>query len=249
MSERPDDQAPDLDPADEERVRRLLADAAAAEPLPSDVAGRLDDTLAALVAERRATGTSDSASDAAPGADPESDPGSTADSTRLPLQARRARRRWPTILVAAAAVCLIALGAGDLVRSGGGGGASTSGGQAASEARAGAAGSAADGLPDDTDTVVATPPLPRLHSATLEADVARAARRHDDARAPALAGPAAVRCAGPPHSRRDRVLLVRLDGQAASLVLGPAADGHRVARLYRCADPAAPLATVTVPTR
>ena len=224
MSEPPE--APRLDAGEEERVRRLLA-GAGPEPLPPDVASRLDETLAALVAERR-----------------EHD--GAASGERLTVRPGRTRRRWPMVLVAAAAVCLIALGAGDLVRSGGGG-AATSSGQAASESRAGAAGGLADHA-SGTGTVVARGPLPRLHSATLRADVARAAGRHSAPRA-APAGPAAVRCTTPPHSPRERVLLVRLDGDPASLVLGPVIDGHRVARLYRCADPAAPLTSLTVPVR
>lgn len=216
MGDRPDDQAPDLRPGEEtDRVRRLLADCGP-EPLPPEVAARLDDTLAALVAER-------------------------AGAERLSPQPKRARRRWPTVLVAAAAVCLIALGAGDLVRSAGGG-ASTTSGQAASEAKAG-------GAADASGTLVGRPPLPRLHTATLRADVARVARQRQAGRTAPPAGPAAVACATPPHSPRQRVLLVRLDGDPASLVLDPVADGHRVARLYRCEAPGAALASVTVPAR
>jgi hypothetical protein len=49
----PDGPTPgELDPEQEESVRRLLAAAAEPEPLPRDVADRLDDALADLVAER-----------------------------------------------------------------------------------------------------------------------------------------------------------------------------------------------------
>ncbi|MDH2412808.1 hypothetical protein [Nocardioides sp. CER19] len=71
------------DTPDEELVRRLLADARADEPMPADVAARLEGVLDDLAAERRE------------------------QSAATPL--RRAhpvgrRRRWATALVAAAAV-------------------------------------------------------------------------------------------------------------------------------------------------
>lgn len=227
MSEPPEEQLPHLDAAEEERVRRLLA-GAGPEPLPADVATRLDDTLAALARERRER----------------REAGQAPSTERLPVEPARTRRRWPMVLVAAAAVCLIALGAGDLVRSGVDSGGASSAGQAASQAKPGAAGAA-----DGREALVAAPPLPRLHTPTLSADVARAARQHADGRLDATAGPAAVRCAAPPHSPGDRVLLVRLDGDPASLVLGPVTDGHRAARLYPCEAPGAPLVSLTVPAR
>ena len=87
---------PDLDPAQDARIRALLAELGSGpdgEPLPPEVAARLDDTLALLVAERGRAG----------GARPEDE--TTADNV-VPL-----RRRWlPRAAVAAAAV--IVLGAG-----------------------------------------------------------------------------------------------------------------------------------------
>jgi len=87
---------PDLDPAQDARIRALLAELGSGpdgEPLPPEVAARLDDTLALLVAERSRAG----------GARSEDE--TTADNV-VPL-----RRRWlPRAAVAAAAV--IVLGAG-----------------------------------------------------------------------------------------------------------------------------------------
>ena len=87
---------PDLDPAQDARIRALLAELGSGpdgEPLPPEVAARLDDTLALLVAERSRAG----------GARPEDE---TTAANVVPL-----RRRWlPRAAVAAAAV--IVLGAG-----------------------------------------------------------------------------------------------------------------------------------------
>ena len=80
---------PDLpDPAEQERVRALLAEVGRTpEPLPADVAARLDDTLADLVADLAA------------------ERGTTTVSVVVPLdRARRRRRRTVQTLVAAAAV-------------------------------------------------------------------------------------------------------------------------------------------------
>ena len=71
---------------DDDRIRRLLADARHDEPIPPDVAGRLDGVLADLRADRpvRATVTD--------------------------LAAARRRRRARTLLVAAAAVVVAGIG-------------------------------------------------------------------------------------------------------------------------------------------
>jgi hypothetical protein len=68
----------ELTPDEEAEISRLLADAASPEPMPAEVSARLDDVLAGLVADREA---------AAP---------------VVPLKPRR----WPQVLVAAAAVSL-----------------------------------------------------------------------------------------------------------------------------------------------
>lgn len=87
----------ELTPEQDDGVRRLLADARHDEPMPHDVAARLDDVLAGLVADR--AGDEDA---------PE-------PSHVVPLR----RRRWPKVLVAAASVCAIGLGATQVIGSGG----------------------------------------------------------------------------------------------------------------------------------
>ncbi len=83
------DPADPLDPATEARVRHLLADARVTEPVPAEVAARLDATLADLVATRAVT----------PG-----QPGV------VDLAARRRRRRAAALLGAAAAVTVFGFG-------------------------------------------------------------------------------------------------------------------------------------------
>lgn len=89
---------PPLDPAREEAVRRALAEAGGPEPLPPTVAGRLDDTLAGLVAERASL----------------SHPEHTGVVVPLDAAARRRRLRVRALLGAAAAVVAVALAAGYL---------------------------------------------------------------------------------------------------------------------------------------
>jgi hypothetical protein len=91
---------------DDDQVRRLLADARHTEPLPEDVAARLDDTLADLRADRPVR------------------------SAVTDLAAARRRRRARNLLIAAAAaVVVVGLGIdqlGDLQMSGGGDDAASS---------------------------------------------------------------------------------------------------------------------------
>ncbi len=217
------EQEPRLSAADEELVRRALA-GSAPEPLPEDVAARLDDVLASLVAEHPE-----------PGGVPEPVASPTRPVARLD---RHRRRRWPLLVVAAAAVALITVGAGDLVRSGGGGASSPDSAAVASRAEAGAAAGSAGSNPPGV-------PLPVLRSATLAADVRRVARETAPTDRAAAAVPDA--CAVPPHHAGDRVLLVRLDGAPATLVLGGAGSLATVGRVYPCAGDTVPLATVRIP--
>lgn len=100
----------ELSAAQSEAVRRLLADARADQPIPDDVAGRLDDVLAGLVGERAAGDVAAEAGDQ-PGVEvgaPADQPGSA---TVIPLR----RRRWPKVLLAAAAVTVFGYGGVQLV--------------------------------------------------------------------------------------------------------------------------------------
>ena len=215
-----------LTPAEEEQVRRALSSwRPGPDAMPADVAARLAATIDELAAERR------------------------------PAPAGlRARRRWPNVLVAAAAVSMVALGVGNLVQGDGGGdamSASDAGASAESAEPPESADKAAQPAGPEASSYAAAP-LPRLHSDTLRRDVARlagvtpstATNRRQETRD--LSG-AATRCALPTHARTERLLLARLDGRLVSVVLDRAHSGSREARVYSCGDPAAPLASFSVP--
>lgn len=89
--------APAPEQEQEREVRRLLALARHREPLPAEVAARLDETLASLAAERDAAASA------------------SGDRSQqvVPL-----RRRWPAALLAAAAVAAIGYGTTQLVTGG-----------------------------------------------------------------------------------------------------------------------------------
>jgi len=104
MSHEPDEQP--LPPADEARVRRLLADARETGPMPPDVVARLERTLADLATER---------ADGPDAATPEQERGQV-----LPLASRTRRVRAAALLAGAAAVVVMGVGFGQLVESGDG---------------------------------------------------------------------------------------------------------------------------------
>ncbi|MGZ4436340.1 MAG: hypothetical protein ACXVW6_01785 [Nocardioidaceae bacterium] len=241
----PDD-LPGLDARDEALVRRLLAGSAPpAGALPADVAARLDVVLAGLHDERTMEEPG-RATPAAPGDD---------------LAARRHRRRsW---LLVAAAVVVVGTGIGLLPRQGG---SNQNASSAASAARvqdgmraqdsASGHGPSASSLASGFATYDLTGPRPALHTASLPADVARVAATRDALRATAgLPGGSAAkdlaryRCALPAPVRGAALVAVRLDGKPATLVLGPATDGTRVARVYACGNAARPVTRVSLPAR
>src|SRR5215218_10752286 len=80
-----------LSPEDEAEVRRLLAEAGGPVATPPEVVASLDAALAGLVAERA-------------GSAPDSKDSEPVDHTVVHLDSRR--RRWPKVLLAAAAVVL-----------------------------------------------------------------------------------------------------------------------------------------------
>ncbi|MDT0202429.1 hypothetical protein [Nocardioides sp. AE5] len=92
-----------LSDAQDAQVRRLLAQARHDEPMPPEVAARMDEVLAGLVAER--AGASPTAPSGAPVPD-STGPGAALPDDVVPLH----RRRWPRYLLAAAAVAAIGFG-------------------------------------------------------------------------------------------------------------------------------------------
>lgn len=252
-----------MTPEQEEQVRRALASAPPAGGLPPEVAARLDATLAGLVAERSAAGVA--------GADgaPESEPAPV-----VALEERR-RRRWPRLLVAAAAVSVLTYGVGTSL-----GGLQVSGGSAESTAArdetfaGGGSGAGADTdslTPEDAPKALdgkvhadgarvlarklLVPGTVRLNGSSLREDVQRLVSS-------TLDGPANARepvptagqldslggCDQPDTGRGDRIAAARLDGRRATLVVRKATDGTRVAEVYSCGDGSRLLAQTRLPS-
>jgi hypothetical protein len=242
-----------MTPEQEEQVRRALAAVRESQPgpeagaghggedsMPPEVAARLDGVLADLVRQR-----SDDATAAAP-ADPPDE------------LARRRRSRWQRAGLAAAAACVAGL-VGTAVANGGlgaGGASSTSSSDDAARAERGTSGTLERApAPRDPEAASGTaaprqdrvPPLARLRTSTLAADVQRLV---DAGSVPATDSRASrPPCDLPALRRGERLLVVRLDGRLASLVLGPPDAGRRPARVVACRDAATTLATAVVRTR
>jgi hypothetical protein len=227
-----------MTPEQEEEVRRALADAASDRtPLPPDLADRLDDVLADLVATRQREPFGE-------------EPGAT-DS--------RGVRRWPLVLTAAAVVCLGALGGLAVMR------AVTSGDTRATSSASGPATVVDGGGPAD-QTASGAPegpsagssrrlaegvlPPPQLHRATLQQDVRRvvaAVPLSESGRTGRAARPDSTTvCPTPSRGRDTEVVAVRLDGKPATLVLEAPRNGTREALVYACQDVSAPVATTRV---
>jgi len=227
-----------MTPEQEEEVRRALADAASDRtPLPPDLADRLDDVLADLVATRRREPIGE-------------DTGAT-DS--------RGVRRWPLVLAAAAVVCLVAFGGLAVMR------AVTPGGTRASSSASGPA-TVVDGGGEADQTASGAPeapsaasgrrfaegvlPPPQLHRATLQQDVRRvvaAVPLSDSGRTRRAERPdSTTTCRAPSRGSDTEVVAVRLDGKPATLVLGAPRNGTREALVYACEDVSAPVATTRV---
>jgi hypothetical protein len=228
----------DLTPEEEAELSGLLAEAGGATSAPPEVVARLDDVLAGLVAERASGAVSE---DVAP---------------VVSLEAER-RRRWPTVLLAAAAVVVGGYGVGTALSGTSMSGDADSAGSAVTADSEGgpAGGSTAGGQAlESAPGVTADERPPRLRPAHLAEDVRRvldgtagqasAARRStalSDERADARAGDCA-----PARLRPDETWhLVRYDGQRAALVTAPAADDTVRASVVGCDGER--LATVTVP--
>lgn len=242
-----------MTPEQEEQVRRALGAVARAEDgperqgIPHDVADRLDEVLHELVAGRSARGTT---LPAAVGQDE--------------LAARR-HRRWPNVLVAAAAVAAIAAAGGAVATHGFG-----LGGQGDSEASS-ASGSADDKVaPKDNERGLTGPSpsagpsdgesvleVPSLSSKTLERDIERVVAKGPDAylspgndgrRFTAPRHATGVPCTRPAVPRGAKSVDVRLNGEAATLLIISVKDGAHVARVYSCVN-ASPLTdSVRVPS-
>lgn len=232
---------PELTPA-EEQVRRLLADARHTEPVPDDVAARLDGALADLRAE----------------------PAPRRTRSVIDLATARRRHNARTWLVAAAAAVAIGVGINqlDLSFSGGGDEASSAGGSA-NQVQVESDGSSAskpEAAAPNEDLVhgLFAGPVVRLDSDRFGAQVRRvadapaalsgdagggAAAYSDDASTRRQLGKA---CAIPDVS--GRLVAVSYDGQRGVLVYRPARGDTQIVDLFLC-DRDGPERSITLPRR
>ena len=216
MSDDRDPSGP-LTPEEEGEVSRLLADAGGEVPMPSEVAERLTRVLADLSEER----------------------GSSADVVAL-----RPRRRWPTALLAAAALVVGGFAVGNMV--GDGSVMSDSGGDAARpEAAADAGGGASldDGADAPGEAELGGGSLgiqtPRLRSDQLEAGVLRVLEQLQvgalrDQRLTNDRGALPSGCRPGGLGARESWVRATYDGRRAVLVLGPERSGSVEARVLAC---------------
>lgn len=260
-------------PEQEDRMRRLLADARHDGPVPGDVVARLDRVLADLRAE--AAGTDTPAAEGSTGSTHARErPGAASSVTgsrgsgagapshldRRAAQApvdldTRRRRRVVTGLVAAAAVVVAGVVAGNqLLTSSGGENASSAGSGVASDREAGTADSSAAGVGPAQRRAYAAAQPPRVRSDTFAADAVRARDRAGPRAVPGSgtsplrdANRAVAACA-PADAGPGRRLPVLLDGVPAVLVLRAPAAGRQVVDLYACGG-TVPLHSADLPVR
>lgn len=250
-----------MTPDQEEQVRRALASVPPAQPVPPEVAARLDARLADLVAERESA---------------------SADRGTVEGGDTSRRRRWPAVLVAAALVGVVGVGVGtvlDNVTPGSLDAATEAGGDAGSAPEERAEGGAPlaeaptpqqDGsrqpsaLMDKHHRYLLLAERIRLGSETLRRDVSEIVDLHiprttaredaaddegDSATAERKVDRLFGRCDLPATAPGDRLIAVRLDGDPATLALRRPEDGTRVAQVYSCADGGALLAHTRVSAR
>src|SRR5262245_22319839 len=222
-----------LNPEEDARIRRLLAEARHTEPMPADVAARLDGVLADLNAER--------SKESAPVVD---------------LAARR-RRTAASLLVAAAAVVVVGVGLGQVLpdlRGGSADQATSSGEVPSAESAASDAGGAQADRRAEASPVVPAPSAERaaaapvrVRSAHFGADVQRArskagASEPDDNTMGLFMAPVCpVGDVGP-----GTAIAATYDGTPAYLVLRPPAGDSQVVDLYICGTDE-PARTITMP--
>jgi hypothetical protein len=258
-----------MTPEQEEQVRRALA-SLPAEPMPEEVAARLEARLGQLQAERAADG------------DPVEKPADRPTSITGPSgDPARRNRRWPTVLVAAALLAVVGVGVGNVlddVTGGAGpdGMTAESGGEAAEEPpRTLDQGPREAELPPAQEShagatsmvagrMVHTAKRVALHSKTLDHDVSAfmavrlpRAAANEEMRSQSADKAAEARrlarlftpCQLPRTRPGDQLVAVRLDGDPATLVLHEPADGTRVAEVHSCGDASDVVAVTNVPAR
>lgn len=250
MSDTRDDRADHDDPAEratDDLVRRLLADARADSPVPDDVATRLDDTLAALLAERQ--NEVDPVSTVATTHVRPGHPPARADAVTDLSGVRARRRRRIVVGIASAAAFVVAVGVA-LPRIIGQDSADRSGSSAADRSvgapgqpgpvtlRAASAKEAVEAYVAGLDQPVATPAPPDPPAPAADASPLRGSRDGDESSSAAtndLFASAAdtLTCEEPGPGE---VHPATYDGRPAVLVLTGTEDDSVLARVVICDD-------------
>jgi hypothetical protein len=245
MAERPDE--PALSPTEEERVRALLAAARHDEPIPTEVASRLDATLAGLSPEDVDGGVD--------GVTPEVSAEEPTVVTSLAARRRR-RRRVSQLLVAAAAVTVVGvagpqlLGAGDDMLSAGS--SQDSGAESATGNDTGGSSSGVDqenlGGADSAESGEGAASAPqaqkaqrplRLTALDFErqvADLATDSSSRSTQEYSLLGGAALGACRGDATWGPGRRVPATYDDRAGVLILRGVQDGERRVDLYLCGE-------------
>jgi hypothetical protein len=215
-----------LDPAEDERIRRLLADARHTEPMPEAVVARLDRVL---------SGLSDDRTERAERAD---------RAEVVDLMARR-RRTVGQLLVAAAAVVAVGFGITQVLPDMGG----SSDGDTQEATAGGAAADSADGADEGSRLVSpeSAPEAPssgtsdaekstfRIRSDEFGPDVRRA-RNQLEGESAALVEYPAEGCLAVSVEPGSEVVATTYDAAPAALVLRPPSGDVQVVDLYLCGD-------------
>jgi hypothetical protein len=201
---------PELNPAQEAEVSRLLAETGGPVTTPAEVVERLDEVLAGLVEERA-----------------------------RPPAAPRSHRRWPQALLAAAAVVVVGYGVGVVVTGGAGGDASSPSADSAGDSAASGARPDSESLRrrDATTDSLGLGPVVRLHADRLESEVERVVRQPQGRRTKAyttMPPEDAGSCRPPRLDQGATWYVVRLDGRPATLVTEPARHGRVRVAVWGC---------------
>jgi hypothetical protein len=237
-----DGSLPELTPEQESQVRRLLAEARHDEPIPAEVADRLDRVLGGLTRD---------------------EPGGPGTAPVVDLAARRRRRNAAALLLGAAAVVVVGFAVGQVVGGGSGDSNSSSGGAVSADRSASSPERAPRGRPGhkaaSPSDAVPEPQLAgtvlRLRSTHLERDLRRQLGTLDAASNSArndVQGFAAIACPQPrtPSSKfgLGELFPALFDDQPAIVALRPPVQGRQQADVLSC-DTAATLAKASVPAR
>ena len=227
------DEDPELDPEQEQRIRALLADLGTspdAAAMPPEVAARLEETLAELVAKHPMV--AETRSDVVP-----------------------LRRRWaPRAAAAAAAVIVLGVGgvaaanllggSNDSTNSSTADSSSAGGGSTAGESLSGSA-TPTPKIPPASLPIALQARLPRISAASFDSDVAQLLQRRDapagDSAAqrtpqkdPTKSQLYAASCPGPKASNGTTTTPVLYDGTPTALVIHPARGGQQLVEAWTC---------------